>query len=523
MSEDFEHQLLPPDNTNQELLKAMLLIDIEERLQSVGKEHLFPAIGHVTDEMRQRVATARHQHDLYHECREVREEISYDREEMLMKLNTALNGEGPEKRGKMTPSQQRVYEEVKDAVEGRNNQKLFFIDARGGTGKTFLLNQLLYYVRTLDNKAIALSVAFTGIAATLLQGGRTFNSRFKFPLKPNATSTCNITKQSGLARLIREAKLIVWDEGPMSDKKLLEGLDRKLRDLMDCNLPFGGKVVVMGGDFRQLPTIVPKGSRAQTVAASLKKSYLWQHFKILKLEENMRIRNSGNDPKLVDFDAWLKQLGEGTLNTIVGGESIITMPKELSVEIPDGDGDKWKQDAINFTFNDINIQSTMQTWPDFVSTRAILAPTNAAVNELNIKCLDQLSGDEVILASSDRTVNQDDAPHYPTEYINSLQTPGIPPHKLTLKKGAVAICLRNLNINSGLCNGTRLIIQDIINDRLLKATIANGEHKGKTVLIPKIVMKPADDEPFGFEWQRVQFPVRLAFAMTIHKSQGQTL
>ena len=83
--------------------------------------------------------------------------------------------------------------------------------------------------------------------------------------------------------------------------------------------------------------------------------------------------------------------------------------------------------------------------------------------------------------------------------------------------------LRNLNINGGLCNGTRLIIQEVINDRLVKAIIANGESKGRTVLIPKIQTQPADQNQFGFEWQRIQFPLRVAFAMTIHKSQGKTL
>ena len=83
------------------------------------------------------------------------------------------------------------------------------------------------------------------------------------------------------------------------------------------------------------------------------------------------------------------------------------------------------------------------------------------------------------------------------------------------------ILLRNLNISGGPCNGTRLIVEDVINGRLIKATIANGEGKGRVVLIPKILTVPADETQFGFEWQRLQFPVRVAFAMTIHKSQGQ--
>ena len=416
-----------------------------------------------------------------------------------------------------------MFEAIKAAIEGRNRQKQIYIDARGGTGKTFLLNRLLHYVRTLDDDAIAISVAFTGIAAQLLQGGRTFNSRFKFPLNQDATATCNISKQSGLSRLIQKAKVNVWDEAAMSHKFLLEGLDRTLQDLMDSKETFGGKVIVLAGDFRQLPTVIPKASRAQIVAASFKKSYLWPSFKIMRLEENMRIQNNGNDPKLIEFDHWLEQLGNGRLESVEEEDSFVTLPEQLRVKIDEKEQQKSMNDAINFTFGDITTKSAMPEWMEFVSSRAILATTNDFVNNINQICLDRLPGDEVIIPSADSTVDLDDATHYPVEYINSLQISGMPPHRLNLKKGAVLMLLRNLNIRGGLCNGTRLLIQEIINDRLIKATIANGEGKGRTVLIPKIQTRPADYNQFGFEWQRLQFPVRLAFAMTIHKSQGQTL
>ena len=173
-------------------------------------------------------------------------------------LQTALVGEGPQQKGKFIALQQRVFETIRHAVKGRNKVKQVYIDTRGGIGKTFLLNRSLDYIRLIDDDAIAISVAFTGIAAQLLKGGRTFNSRFKLLLKPDARSTCNISKQSGLCKMIKKAKIIVWDEAPMSHRDLLEGLDRTLEDLMDCKQPFGGKVIVLAGDFRQLPTIIQK-------------------------------------------------------------------------------------------------------------------------------------------------------------------------------------------------------------------------------------------------------------------------
>ena len=78
-------------------------------------------------------------------------------------------------------------------------------------------------------------------------------------------------------------------------------------------------------------------------------------------------------------------------------------------------------------------------------------------------------------------------------------------------------------LQEGLCNGTRLLVQRVIQNRLLEAKIASpGKHHGNIVYIPRIQLD-AEKDTFPFEWSRRQFPVRIAFAMTIHKAQGQTL
>ena len=71
-----------------------------------------------------------------------------------------------------------------------------------------------------------------------------------------AISTCNVPVQSPLAELIRRTRIIVWDEAPMAHRQLLEALDKTLQDVMGNDQPFGGKVLVLGGDFRQILTVI---------------------------------------------------------------------------------------------------------------------------------------------------------------------------------------------------------------------------------------------------------------------------
>ncbi len=176
----------------------------------------------------------------------IREEINYDQDEMKTFLT---------KKNLLNDGQKEIYNTIIDAVNEKSNQKIFFIDGPGGYGKTFLFNMMLAEIR-LQNQ-IAIAVASSEIAALLLNGERTAYLRFKIPIPIIETSTLNISKNSELADLIRMVKLIIWDEVSIAHRYIFEAVDRTFKDLTDnSDEPFRGKIIVMGGDFRQILPVV---------------------------------------------------------------------------------------------------------------------------------------------------------------------------------------------------------------------------------------------------------------------------
>ncbi|WOG82315.1 hypothetical protein DCAR_0101478 [Daucus carota subsp. sativus] len=190
----------------------------------------------------------------------------------------ALGIEVEKCRAMLNEQQSYVFETVVANVTIKKGD-LFFVYGHGGTGKTFLWKTIINKLRSEEK--IVLVVASSGIASLLIEGGRSAHSRFKIPIDIDENCTCNIQQQSFLAELIVQTDLIIWDEAPMNHKHIFEAVDRSVRDLMRhtdiCNLEisFGGKMVLLGGDFRQIFPILPKKGREDIVMTSINKSYLW--------------------------------------------------------------------------------------------------------------------------------------------------------------------------------------------------------------------------------------------------------
>ena len=169
----------------------------------------------------------------------------------------------------LSSDQREVYDCFCSMIDGDEGGMLF-LDAPGGTGKTFLINLILAKLRS-EGK-IALATASSGIAATLLTGGRTLHSTFKIPLDLYAMDIpiCSIKKGTALSRVIQEGKATVVDEAPMTNKLAFEALDRTLKDLTGKDQPMGGMCMLLCGDFRQILPVIQGGTRGNIVDSCLK-------------------------------------------------------------------------------------------------------------------------------------------------------------------------------------------------------------------------------------------------------------
>ena len=281
----------------------------------------------------------------------------------------------------------------------------------------------------------------------------------------------------------------------MIPKKALEIVDKTLRDVSYKDEPFGGKLIVLGGDFRQILPVVKRGFRNTFIEETIKNSFLWLLFNISNLKINIRTQNK-------EFASFLLDIGEGLLNPFLIPNHWIT------------------NDVCNDIYKNINNNYHF-------SQSVILSSHNEEVNMLNNKILNLINSEAVIYYSIDHATHKgvdqtDENIHlnYPIEMLNNIRE-GLPPHKIILKVNAIIMLIRNLSIVDGLCNGTRLKVTKLYKYNI-EAEIIN-ENKGNKVFIPRITLNTCESSSLPFILYRKQFPIILAFAITINKSQGQNI
>ncbi|XP_023770364.1 uncharacterized protein LOC111918985 [Lactuca sativa] len=295
----------------------------------------------------------------------IAEELSYDITSLQNEFQTLIDS--------LTNEQRGVFEDVMEAIG----------DNKGGQ--------------------IVLTVASSGIASLLLTGGRTTHSRFGIPLNLTENSICSINRDSDASKLLKQTSLIIWNEVSMVHKHAFEALDHTLRDVLsfgnvsNSHITFGGKVIVFGGDFRQILPVVPNGSRQETVNVSLSSSYIWTNCKVLKLTKKMRLTVE-KDPSEIQqtrlFVNWLLDTGEGNVGGSNDGDAVIRIPEDILITHsfdPIGSLIEYVYPSFLDNLND----------PKYFEERSILTLKHEVVQEINDSLLSLFPGEEKEYLSSD--------------------------------------------------------------------------------------------------------------------------
>ncbi|GBP75532.1 ATP-dependent DNA helicase pif1 [Eumeta japonica] len=297
------------------------------------------------------IAPNRSMHDSFNQ--ELNRELQYnvDTLQEFVRNNVPLLNE----------QQKQVYETLMQAVDN-NTGGLFFLDAPGGTGKTFVISLILATIRSRCD--IALALAFDLL----------LHSALKLPLNLNTidTPTCNISRSSAMGKLLMQCKLIVWDECTMAHKKSLEALNFTLKDLRRNNNIFGGLMILLAGDFRQTLPVVPRGTPADELNACLKASPLWNNVKKLSLTTNMRVQLQ-NDQSAAQFSKQLLDVGNGKV-PVDATSGLITLTNDFCRFVDT------QLVLIENVFPNISENYKNYAW---LSQRAILAAKNNDVHALN--------------------------------------------------------------------------------------------------------------------------------------------
>lgn len=395
---------------------------------------------------------------------------------------------------KMNEGQKSIIDLIRNFVEKDKKEQLcLYLDGPGGTGKSFVLKSIFHLARA--RKLKIMNMAFSGIAATELYNGKTVHSTFKLPLNVDHNSRAGIAFNTQQAQDILNTDIFIWDEAPMASRFCLEAIDKFLKDLTKCNKIFGGKTFILSGDNRQTLPIKKFSNRIEINDLLIKNSILWNNFIIMRLSENMRA-----DPSQQKFSSDILEIGNGLTNPA----DYFNVPEKCIS----------KNNLVDEIFSDIFENKNYSE----LGKRAILSPFNDDVDRYNLEAINVFPGESHAFYSIDE---QEDKTGFsvPVEILNALKCNGLPNHELILKKDCIVMILRNLDVEEGLVNGTRIQVLDFTKN-VIRGRIVNGFKAGHEVFIPRI--KLIEDKSFPFILYRHQFPIRLAFAFTFNKSQAQT-
>jgi hypothetical protein len=310
----------------------------------------------------------------------------------------------------------------------------------------------------------------------------------------------------------------------------LAAIDRLLQHLMRTDVPFGGKLILLAGDFRQTCPVIERASRPTIVAASARSSPLWLELPVREFQLSKPQRFGGEH---TPWSRWLLALGDGTLpfvDPVTGAQlpdqGVLRMrggAHFVAVPVPDGVHIFTDQTAFLQWVHPPESLARGELYTVDAANRAVVAAHNATVDVLNALLLQAVPGPVCVATAVETLQNDDQDVAVPNmiseEHMACLHQVGVPEHALKLKVGALAMVTRNLNPDLGLLNGSRVCILHV-SPHVVKARTLDAARR--IVFIPRLNF----DLPLPNSHLRVtrkQFPLRLAYCLTGNKSQGKTL
>ena len=384
---------------------------------------------------------------------------------------------------------------------------VFGVFCSAGTGKTLFANYVACSLRSQGHLVIC--VAASALAASLLEGGHTAHHTLHIPIPAHESSYCSFTAAE--RQLIRQAALIIWDEASMIHQDIADTVSRTLQDIMqnfDC--PFGGKTLMFMGDFKQLLPVV-RGGRASIAEYhgsgtasvtslsgkgdnhTIQRCAWWPAVRRLEFQFNWR---ASQDP---EFATMLESVGSGSLSEVaVPLTSQATSMQDLVHQVLGPDLNNADHAAM------------------------VLCLTLEDTDVVNDWCLNSMPGRSIEMHAADTFLNCRQPDMYPPEVVSAMRIPGVPPGKLALKVGARYMIIKNMMKH--VFNGVRCVLVAVVGTRSVFVRLISGPGAGEIVLLPAIVFAITPEQSgLPFSIRRRQLPMIPAFAVTVHKAQGQTL
>ena len=295
----------------------------------------------------------------------------------------------------------------------------------------------------------------------------------------------------------------------MADRRAVEAVDRTLRDIRECDTPFGGLLTLFAGDWRQILPVVRGGARHQVIGACLKSSALWRNVTCLSLATNMRAYLQGDD-EAGAYAQFLTELGSGLLPPCPGTVDDVYLPPAVISPARSLD------ELAARIYTDLAQNVGNVQW---LEERTILTVLNSDAKKINDHVIESVPGPETVYSSVDSMADTDMVP-LATEVLNNIEISGMPAHQIRLKVGVPVLLIRNLDAPH-VVNGTMCVVKTLLNN-VLELAVVTGPSSGQTIFVPRIPIDSSSDSGLGFSFRRLQFPVSVAFGMTINRSQGQT-